>query len=198
MEEKERQLISKANELYKKFGIKSVSMDDISTQMAISKKTLYKFVKDKNELVYKVVNYEMKRRETIFKEIFSKSLNAILELKEVNNAINELLLDYNYSMEYDLQKYYPEIFTKVKEKKRQKMFDSIVKNLKKGKEEGFYRKDLNEKTLAKLHVFRIENITETDQFSLEEINSPEFINEVFTYHLRGIVNKKGLDFLETL
>lgn len=198
MNQKEIQIIKQVLELYKKYGIKSVTMDDISAHMAISKKTLYKFVNDKSDLVNKVINYELEKRDKIFREIYSKPMNAIEELLETNRIINEFFIDYNCSMEYDLQKYYPETFHNIKKTRRQKMFVSIMNNLKKGKKEGLYRNNLNEEIIAKLHVFRIENIIETDQFSPEEITSPDFINELFSYHIRGIVNKAGLEFFETL
>ena len=198
MDKKEKQIIKQVYELYKKYGIKSVTMDDVSAHMAISKKTLYKFVTDKNDLVNKVINYELEKRNKTFGEIYSKPMNAIEELLETNRIINEFFKDYNSSMEYDLQKYYPETFNKIKKTRRQNMYNAIINNLKKGKKEGLYRKNLNEEIIAKLHVFRIENMVETDQFSPEEITSPDFINEVFSYHIRGIVNKTGLEFFETL
>ena len=198
MYQKELQIIKQVYELYKKYGIKSVTMDDVAVNMAISKKTLYKFVTDKSDLVNKVINYELEKRDKTFSEIFTKLMNAIEELLEVNKTINGFFMDYNCSMQYDLQKYYPETFHNIKKTRRQKMFNAIINNLKKGKKEGLYRKNLNEEIIAKLHVFRIENIIETDQFSPEEITSPDFINELFSYHIRGIVNKAGLDFFETL
>jgi|AntAceMinimDraft_15_1070371.scaffolds.fasta_scaffold11223_2 AcrR family transcriptional regulator len=197
MDQKEIQIVKQVLELYKKYGIKSVTMDDVSTHMAISKKTLYKYVSDKSDLVNKVVNYDMEKRGVAFKNIFSKPMNAIEELLEVNKLITEFVVNYNCSMEYDLQKYYPEIFMKIKKVKRENMFSAIINNLKKGKKEGLYRKNLNEEIITKLHVFRIENRVESDQFSPDEIASPEFINEVFSYHIRGIVNKTGLELFET-
>ncbi|NTW32950.1 MAG: TetR/AcrR family transcriptional regulator, partial [Bacteroidetes bacterium] len=51
------EIIKKVLELYMKFGIKSVSMDDAARELGISKKTLYQYFKDKDELVKKVVAY---------------------------------------------------------------------------------------------------------------------------------------------
>ena len=198
MDQKELHIIDQVHQLYQKYGIKSVTMDDVSTHMAISKKTLYKYVSDKSDLVNKVVNYELGKRKALFSKIFSKSMNAIEELIEVNKTINEFIINYNCSMEYDLQKYYPEIFMKIKKIRRENMYSAIINNLKKGKKEGLYRAELNEEIITKLHVFRIENSAGNDQFSLDEITSSEFINEVFSYHIRGIANKTGLVFFESL
>ena len=50
MEIKDR-IQEKATELFMRFGIRSVSMDDIATQLGMSKKTIYQFFADKDELV---------------------------------------------------------------------------------------------------------------------------------------------------
>ena len=53
MNEKELKIISGAAEQFLRFGIKSMNMDDIARALGISKKTLYQFVTDKNDLVRK-------------------------------------------------------------------------------------------------------------------------------------------------
>ena len=49
METKER-IIQEARNLFLRLGIRSVSMDDIATQLGISKKTVYQHFQDKDEL----------------------------------------------------------------------------------------------------------------------------------------------------
>ncbi|MBA7563974.1 hypothetical protein ES708_05636 [subsurface metagenome] len=62
MIQKNKILIEKARELYYKYGIKSITMDDVAREMGISKKTLYQEVKNKTELVEKVIDFEIEKR----------------------------------------------------------------------------------------------------------------------------------------
>ena len=195
MEKEALNIIEKVSKLYFKYGIKSITMDDVAKELGISKKTLYNYFTDKTELVSSVVdnilNYHTDKSDCIF----CKNLNAIEEVFEVNNFLTHMLKDYNHSMVYDLKKYYPDIFKRLHEKRREKMYTSVLGNLKKGKQEGFFRKEMNEEIIAKLHVSRIEGIFDSNVFTVDEFTSPEFVFEIFNYHIRGIVNEKGLEMV---
>src|ERR1035437_2884162 len=110
MNEELKNLLSKVRCLYMKYGIKSVTMDDVARELGISKKTLYQYVNDKNELVQKVVEMELDDKAEGFSKMNCSGLNAIEELFEVHKMIRQMLKDYNPSTEYDLRKYYPELF----------------------------------------------------------------------------------------
>ncbi|MCF8234683.1 MAG: TetR/AcrR family transcriptional regulator [Bacteroidales bacterium] len=198
MQEKEIKILKGARKLYKQYGIRSVTMDDVANHLGISKKTLYQFVKDKNELVKKVIENDLAMKNEGFTAIFDKNLNAIDELLEVNKYINKLFKEYQPGMEFDLKKYYPEYFLEVKGRKRERMFKSISENLKRGISEGLYRKELDVDLLSKLHVFRCENLIEYDVFSRDELISDHFVNELFTYHMHGIASEKGLKYLKQI
>ena len=189
-------ILEKASYLYKKYGIKSVTMDDIASELGISKKTLYQYVSEKTELVEKVINYDIDKRMTVLQKILKKPLNAIDQLFEVIKFVNNILKEYSSTTEYDLKKYYPALYKKIREVKLNNMYNTICYNIKKGKEEGLYRKDLNEEIIAKLHLSRIERIPDNSIFTIDEYISPKFFYEIFIYHIRGIANEKGLNILE--
>jgi hypothetical protein len=76
------------------------------------------------------------------------------------------------------------------------MYQNVLSNLKKGKEQGIYRKELNETVIAKLTIIRIFQMLDNETVTLTEFTSPEFFTEVLVYHIRGIANEKGLKVLE--
>jgi len=110
--------------------------------------------------------------------------------------IKEMFRDYNPSVEYDIRKYYPALYSQFREIKRKRMFELSIKNLNKGKSEGLYRSDLDVSILARLHVFRVENIIESELFSIEELTSIHVFHEIFVYHLNGILNDTGKKILD--
>jgi len=189
-------ILNKVSRIYRKYGIKSVTMDDVARELGISKRTLYQHVTNKHELVEEVVNHEVSLRASDFYGMTRQGVNAIDELLEVNRHIIQMLKAHNPSMEYDLRKYYPDLNKKIQSFKRKTMYGAIYKNIKKGQQEGIFRKDLNPDIIARLQVSRIECSMETDLFSLEELTSPDFVFESFIYHIHGIANRKGLDILE--
>ena len=189
-------VIKKARDLYYQYGIKSITMDDVAREMGISKKTLYQEVKNKTELVGKVIDFEIKKRTGEFNELDKSKLNAIEELFEVNRQINNVLEKHNPSMHYDLRKYYPDIFKRLHDSKQNRMLESLIKNLEKGKKEGLYRKEIDSEIIARLQVARAENVTENSCVPIKDYISRKFFSEIFIYHIRGIANSKGIKFLE--
>ena len=191
------EILSKTFDLYHKYAIKSVTMDDVARELGISKKTLYQHVTNKNELVEKVIYCELEKTGQKHYQIQQMNLNAIEELFEVSKIMNEHLKKHNPALFYDLKKYYPKIYHQIRKKKREKAYESILRNLKKGISEGIYRKEINTEIIAKLYISRIEQSYDEGIFSIEEITSVEVFNEILIYHLHGICNEKGLKILKS-
>ena len=193
---KEIEIYGKVICLYQKYGVKSVTMDDIARELGISKKTLYEFVKDKKDLVKKVMEHELNLNLTEFNRIRNESGNAIDHLMGVSRFMMEQIKHFSSSLDYDLKKYYPDIFEFISGIKSDFMYKAILSNLLQGKEEGIYRKEMNEKIIAKLYITRMENVHDQSFFTADELISPNVFLECFEYHIRGIANKKGIEIFE--
>ena len=196
MNEELKNILVRVRELYNRYGIKSITMDDVARELGISKKTLYQFVSDKDDLVGKYLDYEIEIRQEEICKCFKNEMNAIEELFEISLFMNRLIRQQNPATEYDLKKYYPQHFQKVHNIRRERMFNYIILNLRKGKEEGLYREDLNEEVIAKLHLSRSESIHFDELFTIEEFTSVKLFVELLTYHIRGIATQKGIEVLE--
>jgi len=196
MEKELLDILKKVSIFYQKYGIKSVTMDDVAKELGISKKTLYQYVKDKADLVEKVIMLKIKAEQKISQEfINNKKINVIEKAIQVHKFANEQLKNFNFSIEYDLKKYYPDLYKKIQEIRRKDMYESMLKNMEKGKKEGLYRKDLNTELIAKLQVYRAENILDNGMFSKKDFTIETF-KEVFTYHIKGIASDKGIKYFE--
>jgi len=189
-------ILKRVRSLYRKYGIRSVTMDDVSRELGISKKTLYQYVHDKDELVKKVVELEISSQHTHLIESCRENLNAIEELAEIANCISYMLKEYSAVTEYDLRKYYPDLYVRLRELRRERILKFIQDNLFKGKNEGLYRESLNIEIMAKLSLSHIDSMFESEIISITEFLEQKFFLEYFNYHLRGIVNDKGLRILE--
>jgi len=196
MNEELKNILLKARELYMKYGIKSITMDDVARELGISKKTLYQYVTDKDDLVGKFIDNEIAIRQEEICKCFRIGLNAVEELFEISIFMNKLMRDQNPTTEYDLKKYYPQHFQKTVNARREGVFNYILLNLKKGIKEGLYRKEMNREVIAKLYLWRIENSQISELFTSEEFSSFKLFVELLTYHVRGIATEKGIVELE--
>ncbi len=188
-------ILGKVSVLYRKYGIKSVTMDDVAHELGISKKTLYQYVSDKTELVEKVVEHTRHCNFSSMKDMKTINGNAIEQLIEVSQMVNSLMKDHSPSYEYDLKKYYPEIFRNLMSARREVMYESMLANIRQGKKEGVYREELDEVIISKLHLLRMENLQSNEIFKEEEMHTAKFFRELFVYHIHGLATLKGLDIL---
>lgn len=194
MEEKKLHIIKNVGLMYLKFGIRAVTMDDVAAEFGISKKTLYQYFSDKADLVSQVVNYFLENPELDFKT--QNNENAIDFIIAVRSHVANILKFYNNNVEFDLKKLYPELYKKVHEAKRQRIFESTIENLKYGMEQGLYRSDLEPYFIAKLQVGRMLYTLNPDYkvFEEYEVNSLSFFDSIMNYHMHAICTEEGINY----
>lgn len=196
MKEKKTEILIKVCELYSQYGIRSVTMDDVVSELGISKKTLYQYFIDKSELVKAVMDYDFETKKKEYLKCYDKQENAVAELINFFVVQLRMIMSHRPTLIYDLNKYYPEISNEFQAKKREQMLKGLLENLKRGKAEGLYRQEINEELIAKLNLVRVEGMMNSKIFKLEELMSKKFFKEAFTYHAYGIVSDKGRIILE--
>ena len=186
-------ILEKALELFLKFGIRSVSMDNIANELGISKKTLYNHFKDKNELIQQVEEFRYNNRLEQFELIIKKNLRAIDEIIEFHRLLSSFIQNFSQAYEYDLKKYFSELYSQKHIQRLKYIKTSVVNNLKKGISEGVFRNDINVDILADYKVTIMMCMAEND-YNIEKRNSnTDYFHEIFRLNLFGILSKKGLE-----
>ncbi len=178
-----------------KYGIKSVTMDDMAKELGVSKKTLYKYFKDKNEIVSTLMKMDINGEMKILESLAETSKNAIEETYAFSNVLIEKLKSVNPSLMYDLEKYHPKAWNLFVTHKRIDVFGCIKANIERGIEEGFYRETINAEVVAKLYSEKIDLIFNQEIFPLGKFSVEDVYTEMIDYHLQGIVNENGNEYL---
>lgn len=196
MEAKER-IIQEAKNLFLRLGIRSVSMDEIATQMGISKKTLYQHFQDKDQLVDLVLEEQIKQMQAETIQAVHSSSNAIGEIFNTMDMMVRHSSNMNPMVLFDLQKYHFGSFQKFAAHKNDFLFNIISNNLKKGVEEGLYRSDINIEILAK---FRLETLMigfNMDAFPTNKFNVTDVSLVIIENFLYGLATEKGFNMIES-
>lgn len=196
MDTKRNEIIEKVKNLYLEFGIKSVTMDDVAHKLGISKKTLYECFTDKKQLVWNVLEHLSELPSPPFTEGMPENLNALEELFYYYSIQVKMIQDHKPGFIYDLKKYYPRFFEHFRKVKRNRFIDHVRLNLVKGKTEGLFRSDLDEEIITRLTLMRMECLISTDIFSDLPNSHAKLFNEIFRFHLYGIVSMEGRAYLE--
>lgn len=194
METKE-QLLLAITELFMRYGIKSLTMDDISRHLGISKKTLYQFVSDKKDLVKQCVELTVAAEQCMLCGFVEEKGNAIDELFLVNKRISEKLQNIQPAVMFDLQKYYPEAWKLMENHKHCFIYEMMVKNINDGIAEGLYRENVHPEIVAKIYVSMIDKMFDAEFFPNRPFSFEVLHREIARYHIRGIANEKGVAYL---
>ncbi|HET9429663.1 MAG TPA: TetR/AcrR family transcriptional regulator, partial [Chitinophagaceae bacterium] len=152
MEAKER-ILMKAAELYMQYGVRSVSMDDIANHLGMSKKTLYHYYADKDELVEVVVDAHINKIQGDCLDCRKDALNAVHEIFITMDRIMAEFNNMNPMLLYDLEKFHFKAFRRFKEYKDNFLAELIRKNIEWGIRDELYRHDVNTDVMVK---FRLE------------------------------------------
>ena len=186
-------IIEKAGELFLKLGFKSVTMDEIANELGISKKTLYKYFNNKLSLVEETTSTLHESCFCVIEKITKENFNAIKENFEIKNTFKEMFQNASSSPIYQLKKYYPKIHEKTMEKEMILFSECLKKNLQKGINQGYYRKDTNIELATQFYFYLVFSIHEN---TIENYKIPKLEQEVLVYHTRAIATEKGLQELE--
>lgn len=194
MEEKKAHILKNVGKLYLKFGIRSVTMDDVASEFGISKKTLYQYFSDKEDLVSQVLSYYIKN--PVFDFNAESNGNAIDRHFALRHHISSVLKYFNNSIEYDLKRLYPVLHNKVHRFKRERIYNSTIINISEGIEQGLFRPDLDAELIAKLQVGRMLFTLNADNeiFTEGEVASMDLFDKVTEYHMHAICTEKGIKY----
>lgn len=190
------EIIRKSSEIFMRYGIRSISMDDLSGRLGISKKTMYLYVQNKTDLVSKVLDLLHEEDIDILHSLRVKKPNAIDYLLEMSRQICQKISQINPVMVFDLRKYYPDVIEKVVENKRAFYQTLFIKNLEDGIVQGLYRNDLNKELTIRLYIHNLEQFFDNDLGSGKVFQSEELFQVMFENHIRSIANENGLLYFE--
>ena len=154
METKDR-ILMKAEELFMQFGIRSVSMDDIANSLGMSKKTVYQYYADKDELVEAVVEGHINGVQEECLSCRENAKDAIHEIYLTMEHIMEELSNMNPMLLYDLEKFHYRSYQRFKTYKDKFLAEMIRRNIEWGIKEELYRAELNIDIMVK---FRLESL----------------------------------------
>ncbi|EIA09800.1 TetR/AcrR family transcriptional regulator [Flavobacterium frigoris] len=187
-------IIKKASELFIKLGFKSITMDDIASEMCISKKTIYKYFCNKELLVEESTALLHKEIHETIDSILQMNHNAIEENFKIRKMFGDMFKSSaDSSPIYQLKKHYPEIYEKTMVAEINECSMWFRNNILKGIANGLYRTDLDIDTYVKFYYTLIFNINENT--SSEKV-AQKLELEALEYHTRAMATTAGITELE--
>ena len=188
-------IIEGSHDLFMRFSIKSVTMDDIAKHLTISKKTIYQYFKDKNDLVLQVTHDHLEAEKLEIQNIKRSTSNAIETLIEESMCLRRNITDMNPSLLYDLKKYHQQAWKLYLESKEKVYIKSLVETIENGIKEDHFRENIDPEILARLRVEQIQMSLENLIYPRSRFQFKEVQTQLFDHFLNGLVSEKGRKLL---
>lgn len=194
---KER-IIKSALNLFWRYGIRSVTMDDIARDLGISKRTIYQHYSDKEAILALVIEEEIRSQKCEMEKLEELAENPIEEAMYATVQMQETLADMNPTLLYDLKKYYPNAWELFQTYKYEYIIRNMRDNLLKGIEMGLYRPDIDVEVLALLRVEQIVLAFDPTVYPSKRFNMMHVQTQFLNHFLRGILSEKGFEYYNTI
>ncbi len=191
MEIKER-ILNKATEMCFRYGIRSVTMDDIAKELGISKKTIYQNFEDKDEIIFQVMQSEMEKDKCEWADLGKISKNILDKMRNTLNMMRKTMEGMNPAIIFDIKRYHPRAWSLFQSHKNQFMFEMVTNDIQKGIQEGIFREDLNVELLAKYRLAQVELGFDHEVFPNNKFSIVEVQTTLMDHFIRGILTEKGL------
>jgi AcrR family transcriptional regulator len=192
----ENRILFKARDLMLRNGVKHVTMDDIATQLGMSKKTIYQFYKDKDALVMAVVNFELEEQSLKCQRTQDTADNAVHEMFMLLEDIQQMFKNMNPMTMNEIAKYYPEAFARIQNHKDEFMHQIIKTNLIKGIEQGVYRKEIDPEILS---IYRLETSFvpfNPQLYPFSKFDIGKVTLQIIENFIYGVMSLKGIELME--
>jgi AcrR family transcriptional regulator len=193
MEETEirKKILKGAESLFMKYGVRSISMDDIARHLSVSKKTLYQHFADKEDIVTMTCQVHIEEMSREFNDIQKSAKNAIDELAKISVCLRVSSEEMNPSLLFDLQKYHPRAWSVWLNHKNNFIRETVIRNLRQGIEEGYFRPEIDKEVIATVRLEMVQLPFDDQLFPPSRFKLTEVQMQIFDHFVYGITTEKG-------
>ncbi len=184
--------------LFMRYGIKSITMDDVSKELSISKKTLYQYVVDKDDLVKKTMLLHIQSMDEICGNIFKSEGNAIQQIIKIATMMIQQHKEMNPGLLFDLKKYHPEIYRHFTDYRENIIQKQLSENLRLGISQGLYNPEININITSGFYMALIEACISSEIHAIANIPFTEKYAYMVNYHLNAICTPIGKEIMKDL
>lgn len=196
MDEKQFEIVEKSAQVFLKFGIRAVTMDFLSRELGMSKKTIYKYFSDKDELIKTIIAFKTQSDREICAIATHQADNAIDEMIRISEFVSEMLQDVHSSVFFDLQKYHRDAWQLMEDHKNTFVRSQIKGNIERGINEGIYRANADSDILSKVYVATMSALFDGHTFPPNEYKFNRVFNQIIRFQIRGLASSEGLEYLK--
>lgn len=188
-------IIEVAAELFRTYGIKSVTMDSLANHLGMSKRTIYEVFSDKDELLIGVLVWMGEKQKELVKQVLEESENAIVAVFKLLERNRDHFQQMSPSFQSDMKKFHHALLIKKADKYEIPDYRSNEEVIQRGIKENLFRKELNTELVNRCLFYMARSVMDNELYPFEQFSRHDVIRNVLITYLRGISTPLGLDLI---
>ena len=189
-------IFSTCQDRFFKEGFSSISVDEITSDLGMSKKTFYKHFDSKEDLVERIMERFMTTVRFDVEHTLLSDSSAVEKLSDVFTMIGTNASKLLPVFGRDVQRRMPQLWKHIEEFRRQRISDVFTRLNRQGVEEGSLRSDMNERVFLMCVLAAIDRIMQPEVLANESFSVGGAIQEIIGIFFRGALTQKGRDQFE--
>lgn len=189
VEDSKERILEATIKVFNQKGLK-FTMDDIATELSISKKTIYKVFKDKETMFYEMVDYcfdAIKESET--KVLEDTTISTVEKVRRILCVLPEGYKNIDFRQLYELKAKYPKTYLRVEER-LESGWENTIAIIQQGIEDGDIR-PVNVNILKTMIEATVEQFFQRDVLIVNEIKYTDALEELVNIIVDGISVRKN-------
>jgi len=171
-------------------GFVKTSIDEIAREYHISKKTIYKHFKSKDDLLTSIVKDFTGKVTNSIIEIMKTKKNSIEKLIDVLNLIQNSIRQLSFRYIDDIQKHKPKLWNYIEKFRKENLEMVVYQTIEEGKKEGLFN-DVNPDIVFRIFYGAVRNVISPDFLITSPISRDDAIDETFEILLNGVLTDEG-------
>lgn len=191
-------ILQRAMDMFQRYGLRAMTMDDVCRELSMSKKTLYQYFSNKSDLVDQAVRHVFCAHKETMDQIGREHENAIDRMIGRFTFLMRMMESHGPNMMFPLKKYYPKTFEWLFEQRQRTMIEALTQTLRDGQAQRLFREDLDPELVARIHFTTMVGLADGDLQSESLAERREIIWTAITLFIRSISTAQGLQYFNEI
>ncbi|MCE2816928.1 MAG: TetR/AcrR family transcriptional regulator [Cryomorphaceae bacterium] len=191
-------ILQRAMDMFQRYGLRAMTMDDVCRELAMSKKTLYQHFANKADLVDQAVRHVFGLHQFSMDQIAAEHENAIDRMISRYAFLMRMMESHGPNMMFPLKKYYPKTYEWLFAQRQRTMVEALVQTIKDGQAQRLFREDLEPELVAQIHFTTMVGLADSDAVTENFSQRRALIWTAISLFIRSISTAQGLNYFNEL
>ena len=172
-------------------GFSKVTLDEMASELGMSKKTLYKHFDSKEALLRSCMESRLKNVTIAIDQIVNSARPFAEKLADLLVVIGRQVSKLNRTAQLDMQKFSPVLWKEIEAFRREQIYTKIGRMISQAREEHIFRAEVNGQILLLMFLNCVQGIVNPEVLSQNSFSAEEALRTIFRIIFEGVLTDEA-------